>query len=259
MAARALDSEKDRKLTMMITPFMSCGARLPIYALFAGIFFKENKGLVIFSMYILGIIVAILVGVILKHTLFKGNVAPFVMELPQYRLPLLKSISLHVWQKVKGFIIKAGTIIFAMSVIVWICQNFSPSFQMVTNSSESILGQFGSMISPMFTPIGFGTWQATVALLTGLVAKESVVSTMTILYASGQQATLGVALAGVFTPLSAYAFMAFTLLYMPCISAFVTIRKEMGSLKWAIGTALMQTTVAYVVSLLIFQIGSLFV
>lgn len=259
MAARTLENEKDRKLTMMLTPFMSCGARLPIYALFTEIFFEENKGLVVFSMYLLGIIVAIITGVVLKHTLFKGNVAPFVMELPQYRLPLLKSITLHVWEKCKGFIIKAGTVIFAMSVVVWICQNFTPSFQMTTDSSLSILGKFGSFIAPIFSPLGFGTWQASVSLLTGLIAKESVVSTMTILYAGGEQATLGAMLTSVFTPLSAYAFMAFTLLYMPCISAFVTVKKEMGSLRWALGSAIMQTGIAYIVGLLIFNIGGLFV
>lgn len=258
MAARTLENEKDRKLTMMLTPFMSCGAKLPIYALFAGVFFQKNQGLVVFSMYILGIVVAIVCGLILKRTLFRGNVAPFVMELPQYRLPLLKSITLHVWEKCKGFIIKAGTIIFAMSVFIWLCQNFSFSFQMVSNSSNSILGKFGSLIAPLLIPLGFGTWQAAVALLTGLVAKESVVSTLSILYAGGQSALLGGALSGVFTPESAYAFMTFTLLYMPCISAFVTIKKEMGSLKWAVGTATMQTGVAYVVSMLVYQVARIF-
>ncbi|WMJ23820.1 ferrous iron transport protein B [Paludicola sp. MB14-C6] len=259
MAARALDNEKDRKLTMMLTPFMSCGARLPIYALFAELFFEKNQGLIVFTMYILGIVVAIITGVVLKNTLFKGNVAPFVMELPQYRLPLLKSILLHVWEKVKGFIIKAGTIIFAMSILVWVFQNFNTSFQMVTDADQSMLGQFGAWIAPIFIPLGFGTWQASVALLTGLIAKESVVSTITVLFAGGSQAALSSALAGAFTPLSAFAFMAFSLLYMPCISAFVTIRKEMGSMKWALGTAVMQTGIAYFVGLLIYQIGSLFI
>ena len=257
MAARSLENEKDRKLTIMLTPFMSCGARLPIYALFAEIFFETNKGLVVFSMYILGIIVAILTGLVLKHTIFKGNVAPFVMELPQYRLPLLKSISLHVWEKCKGFVVKAGTIIFAMSVILWVCQNFNFSFQMVENSSDSILGVLGSVIAPIFTPLGFGTWEATVSLISGLIAKESVVSSMTILYAGGQQALVGSALSAVFNPVTAYAFMAFTLLYPPCISAFVTIKKELGSTKWALLTALLQIGIAYFVALVIAQVGGL--
>lgn len=258
MAARTLENEKDRKMTMMLTPFMSCGARLPIYAMFAGIFFVQNQGLIVFSMYILGIIVAILTGIVLKKTLFKGNVAPFVMELPPYRLPLLKSISLHVWEKCKGFIIKAGTIIFAMSILVWLLQNFSLSFKMVENSGNSILGSFGNLIAPAFVPLGFGTWQAVVALLTGLIAKESVVSTITILYAAGNAAALPAILATSFSPVSALSFMTFTLLYMPCISAFVTIRKEMNSAKWAYGTAVMQLGIAYFVSLLVYQIGNIF-
>lgn len=255
MAARTLENEKDRKLTMMLTPFMSCGARLPIYALFAGVFFTQNQGLVVFSMYILGIVVAIITGLVLKKTLFRGNVAPFVMELPPYRLPLLKSITLHVWEKCKGFIIKAGTIIFSMSILVWIFQNFSLDFKMVSDSGESMLGKFGSLIAPVFIPLGFGTWQAAVALLTGLIAKESVVSTLTILYAAGQGALMTTALATAFTPASALAFMSFTLLYMPCISAFVTIKKEMNSMKWAVGTALLETGVAYFVALLVYQIA----
>lgn len=259
MAARTLENENDRKLTMMLTPFMSCGARLPIYALFAGVFFVEKQGLIVFSMYILGIIVAIVTGVILKKTLFRGNVAPFVMELPPYRLPLLKSIAMHVWEKCRGFIIKAGTVIFSMSILVWVFQNFTPSFKMATESGSSMLGQFGSFIAPIFTPLGFGTWQAAVAILTGLIAKESVVSTLTVLYASGNAAMMTAALSATFTPLSALAFMTFTLLYMPCISAFVTLRKEMNSIKWAVGTALLQTGIAYFVSFLVYRIGSLIV
>ncbi len=162
---------------------------------------------------------------------------------------------LRTWEKSKGFIIKAGTIIFAMSVVVWFFQNFDASFQMVSNSGDSMLGQLGKWMAGLFAPLGFGTWQASVSILTGLVAKESVVSTMNVLYSDG--GSVSAALSQVFTPLSAYAFMAFTLLYMPCISAFVTIRREMNSMKWALATALYQTGVAYVVSLAIFQVGSL--
>ncbi|MBC8546015.1 ferrous iron transport protein B [Clostridiaceae bacterium NSJ-31] len=258
MAARTMENDKDRKLTIMLTPFMSCGARLPIYALFAGIFFEEHQGLVVFSMYVLGIVVAIIVGLILKHTLFRGEAAPFVMELPTYRLPTLKSTMLHMWDKCKGFLIKAGTIIFSMSILVWILQNFSFSLQMVDDSSASMFGQIGAFIAPIFVPLGFGTWQASVSLLSGVVAKEAVVTTMSVLYGAGG-AALQTALAGAFTPLSAYSFMVFSLLYMPCISAFVSIRREMNSLKWALATAAMETGVAYVVALLVYQIGSLFV
>lgn len=258
MAARTMENDKDRKLTIMLTPFMSCGARLPIYALFAGIFFEEHQGLVVFSMYLLGIVVAIVVGLILKHTLFKGNAAPFVMELPTYRMPTLKSTMLHMWDKCKGFLVKAGTVIFSMSILVWIMQNFSFSLNMVEDSSVSMFGQIGAFIAPVFIPLGFGTWQAAVALLSGIVAKEAVVTTMSVLYGAGGLALQAV-LATQFTPLSAYAFMVFSLLYMPCIAAFVSIRREMNSLKWALATVLMETGVAYVVALLVYQIGSLFV
>lgn len=255
MAARSLENEKDRNLTIMLTPFMSCGARMPIYALFAGVFFEENQQLVVFSMYILGMVVAVLSGIVLSKTVFRGVFSPFVLELPQYHMPSFRAIILRTWEKSKGFIIKAGTVIFAMSVVVWFFQNFNTSFQMVSNSGDSMLGQLGKWMSGMFAPLGFGTWQATVSILTGLVAKESVVSTMNVLYAGS--GSISTALTQVFTPLSAYAFMTFTLLYMPCISAFVTIRREMNSLKWALATALYQTGVAYLLSLAIFQIGSL--
>ncbi|MEG0115925.1 MAG: ferrous iron transport protein B, partial [Hydrogenoanaerobacterium sp.] len=197
MAARTMENEKDRRLTIMLTPFMSCGARLPIYALFAGIFFKEHQGLVVFSMYLLGIVVAVVAGLVLKHTLFKGEAAPFVMELPTYRMPTLKSTGLHMWDKCKGFLIKAGTVIFSMSILVWLLQNFNFSLQMVSDSSESIFGHIGAFIAPIFIPLGFGTWQASVSLLAGVVAKEAVVSTMGVLYTSTN------VIAASFTPLSA--------------------------------------------------------
>lgn len=257
MAARSLENEKDRKLTIMLTPFMSCGAKLTIYALFAGTFFPENQGVVVFSMYILGMVVAMLSGILLSKTLFRGISSDFVLELPQYHIPSARAIAIRTWDKGKGFLIKAGTVIFSMSVVIWFLQNFSFSFQLVDSSAESMLGQIGQLIAPVFAPLGFGTWEASVSLLTGLVAKESVVSTMNVLYATGTG--LSSALSQVFTPLTAYAFMAFTLLYMPCVSAFATIRREMNSLRWAVGAALYQTGVAYLVSLLIFQLGSLFV
>lgn len=257
MAARSLENEKDRKLTIMLTPFMSCGAKLTIYALFAGTFFPENQGIVVFSMYILGMVVAMLSGILLSKTLFRGISSDFVLELPQYHIPSVKAIAMRTWDRGKGFLIKAGTVIFSMSVVIWFLQNFSFTFQLVDSSADSMLGQIGKVIAPIFEPLGFGTWEAAVSLLTGLVAKESVVSTMNVLYATGTG--LSAALNQVFTPLTAYAFMAFTLLYMPCISAFATIRREMNSVRWAVGAALYQTGVAYLVSLLIFQIGSLFV
>lgn len=258
MAARSLENEKDRRMTIILTPFMSCGARLSIYALFAGVFFEKHQGLVVFFMYVLGIVVAILTGIVLKKTLFKGNIAPFVMELPPYRLPTLKSITLHVWEKCRGFLVKAGTLIFAMSIVVWLLQNFGLSFNIVTDSKESLLGHFGTFIAPVFVPLGFGVWQAAVALLTGLIAKESVVSTLTVLFAS-TGTTLAASLSGVFTPASALSFMTFTLLYIPCISAFVTVCKEMNSAKWSLISATIQLGVAYTVSLIVYNVARLFI
>jgi len=242
MATRTQENVQERKLTILLVPFMSCSAKLPIYALFAGTFFKSNKGLVVFSMYLIGFIVAILTGLILKKTVFKSTMSPFVMELPTYRMPMPGSVLKNMWEKSKSFIIKAGTIIFAMSVIIWVLQTFTPSFTLATNSSESFFGIIGVLIAPLLIPLGFGTWQAGVSILSGLVAKEAVVSSMLVLYAAGNQTELSTILSGVFTPLSAYCFMLFCLLYVPCISAFVTIKREMGSLKWALASAAMQIT-----------------
>ncbi len=257
MATRTLENEKDRRLTIILTPFMSCGARLPIYALFAGAFFPQNQGLVVFSMYVLGIIVAIASGIILKKTLFRGNQAPFVMELPAYRLPSISTILLHVWEKTKGFLVKAGTIIFAMSVVIWFLQNFSFNLSFISDSESSILASLGKLLAPIFAPLGFGNWQSAVALITGLVAKESVVSTLTVLY-SGLGLPVGEALKTVFTPACAYGFMVFTLLYTPCISAFATIKREMNSAKWTTFTLVFQIAVAYLFAFIAYRIGLLF-
>lgn len=250
MATRTLESERDRRLTIIITPFMSCGARMPIYAFMAGIFFTSSKGLVTFSMYILGIIIAVASALLLSRTVLRGDDAPFIIELPPYRLPDTKSLFLHVWDKVKDFIVKAGTIIFAMTIVVWFFQSFSFSLQRVTDSATSIFGQIGSFLVPLLRPLGFGSWQAAVALLTGLVAKESVVATLEILFPQGN-------LQSVFTPLSAYAFMTFTLLYMPCMAAFGAIRRELNSWRWTTLAVVYQTGVAWLVSFLVYQIGHL--
>lgn len=262
MASRTLENEKDRKLTIILTPFMSCGARLPVYALFAAAFFAENQSAVIFSIYVLGIVVAILSGILLKKTVFKGEPAPFVMELPPYRIPTLKGLAIHMWDRGKGFIKKAGTIIFTASVIIWFCQSFNFGLQMVENPSDSIFAFVGRLIAPVFAPLGFGDWKTSMTLLTGLVAKEVVVSTMGILHGIGEvgedTTVLIAALQGVFTPLKAYSFMAFTLLYMPCIAAFGAIKREMNSWKWTWFAVGFQTLMAWMVAFLIFQVGSLF-
>lgn len=258
MAARTMENDADRRMTIMLTPFMSCGAKLPVYALVAGALFKQHQGLVIISLYVLGILVGVLAGFILKKTVFRGVSSGFVLELPTYRMPSFKGTVLNMWQKAKDFITKAGTIIFLMSVVIWLMQNFTLTLDVAQSSAESILGVIGTAIAPIFSPLGFGHWQESVALLTGLVAKEAVVSTMSVLYgAAGDSAVLAGLLGTVFTPLSGYSFLVFTLLYMPCMSAFATIKREMGGWRWAFGAAAFQTTLAYLVALLIYQVGSL--
>jgi len=258
MAARTLENEKDRKLTIILTPFMSCGARLPVYALFSAAFFFRNQTVVIFSIYLLGIVVAILSGILLKNTVFKGEVAPFVMELPPYRVPTIKGLAIHMWDRIKGFLKKAGTIIFTASVLIWFCQSFSFSFSMVEDPADSIFGTIGKVIAPIFSPLGFGDWKSSMALLTGLVAKEVVVSTIGILNGVGEEAaSISAALQSYFTPLKAYSFMVFTLLYMPCIAAFAAIKRELNSWKLALFSAGYQMAVAWFVAFLVYQGGRL--
>jgi ferrous iron transport protein B len=250
MAARSLENQRDRRLTIMITPFMSCGARMPIYAFFAAIFFPTHKGLVTFSMYVLGVIVAILSAVVLSKTVLRGSEAPFIIELPPYRLPDTKSLFLHIWDKVQDFIIRAGTLIFAMSVVIWIFRTFTLTFSVATDSSQSIFGLLGSLIAPLLSPLGFGNWQSSVALLTGLIAKEAVVASLGILFTPEQ-------IALTFTPLAAYAFMTFTLLYTPCVAALGALAREMQSWRWTLAAILYQIGVAYLISLLVYQGGRL--
>ena len=264
MGARTMENEKDRRMTIMLVPFMSCSARLPVYALLTAAFFPRYGGVVVFSLYILGLIFAIVSGIILKKLVFKGEPAAFVLELPPYRLPTARNMALHVWEKVRGFLVKAGTLILAMSVLLWFLQTFGVeggAFGMVADESHSLLGWIGSAIAPLLRPLGFGTWQAAVALLTGLVAKEMVVSSMSMFYgfsvtASG--AAIAAALGGTFqSPAAAYAFLVFVLLYVPCVAAVSTIRKEMGSAKWTLASVGWQVGAAYIGSLLAYQIGSL--
>lgn len=258
MATRTQENISERRATIMLIPFMSCGAKLPIYALFAGTFFSEHQGLVVFSMYAIGFVLAMLAGIILKKTVFKQNSAPFIMELPSYRLPLLSSVLKNTWDKCRGFIVKAGTLIFAMTVVIWVLQSFTPSLRYTTSGEESIFGHIGAVLAHLLAPLGFGDWRSGVSILSGLVAKEAVVSTMTVLYGSADEAFLSAAISDVYSPLSAFCFMLFCLLYMPCISAFVTIKKEMGSIKWAAASASLQLAAAYTVTLAVYQIGSLF-
>ena len=253
MAARTIEDERDRALTIILTPFIPCGAKLPIFALFVGVFFGPLASV---SMYLLGIVVVIIAGVILKHTkYFGGERSSFVLELPEYHLPSIKGTLSSVWDRSKAFIIKAGTIIFIASVIIWILQSFSWNMHMVANHEESILASIGKFIAPIFAPLGFGNWEATVAILTSFAAKENVVSTFEILSTG---VSLNTYVSTLFTPLSGYAFMAFILLAPPCFASLSTMKKELPSVKLTLFAIGFQFTVAYIIALLIFQGGKLY-
>ncbi|MGH4052564.1 MAG: ferrous iron transport protein B [Clostridium sp.] len=252
MSARTLESDKDRKLTALLVPLMSCNARLPVYALFASVFFPGNETVMVFSLYLMGIGLAFGIGLLFKNTLFKKNEEPFIIELPEYKLPQPIVLLKHTWDKGKGFLKKAGTIIFSISVIVWFLSNFNTSGMVDINIS--FLASIGRFINPIFIPLGFATWQNSVALLTGLMAKEVVVGTMGVIYSGNLQH----ALSNYFSPLSAYSFLVFVLLYTPCVSVIATMKKEYGN-KMAIFSVSYQLILAWVVSFIIFNVGSLFI
>lgn len=261
MGARTMDNEKDKRMTILLLPFMSCSAKLPVYGLIAGAFFAKNRGLVIFSLYGLGILLGILSGLLFKKKLFQGQDAPFVIELPPYRVPTARNTFTHVWERVSHFLQKAGTIIFAMSVILWFLQNYSFQLTLVADASKSILGALGGLLAPLFKPQGFGTWQAAVALLTGLVAKEAVVSSLAMFYGfslSAQDTAIAAALSHTFTPRAAYAFLVFVLLYTPCVAAVSTMRRELNSRGWTAFAVAWQIAVAYVASFLAYSLLGLF-
>lgn len=295
-ATRTLENQKDKILTALLIPLMSCGARLPVYVLFAAVFFPDNAGSVIWTLYILGMLLAVMMGFIFKKTLFKGEAPMFIMELPPYRMPTFTSLMLHTWEKGKHFLIKAGTYIFAVSVLVWFMLNLPWG---VEHKRDSYLGKAGAAIAPVFQPVGFGTWEAASSLITGVIAKEIVVGTMgeiytpkqeeekketpslgedlreiivsfggaiktavsTLLYlpqpdeSEDEQTGLKAALKGQFTPLSSFAFMAFVLLYMPCVVVGAAMRAELGTWKWASLAFVYSTVLAWVVALIIYQSG----
>ncbi len=261
MGARTMENEKDRRMTIMLIPFMSCSAKLPVYGLIAAAFYGAWAGLVVFSLYVMGMIMAIVSGLIFKRTIFAGETAPFVMELPPYRLPTLNNTLIHVWGRVKGFLIRAGTLIFIMSIVLWFLQNFNSRLIMVTDSADGILAQIGTSIAPIFRPMGFGMWQAVVALLTGLIAKEAVVASLSMFYGfslTSGSVIVAAAMTG-FTPLAAFSYLVFILLYVPCVAAVSTIYREMNSLKWTAASIVWQLAAAYLVSMLVYQIVRLFV
>ena len=257
MATRTMENEGDRMLAMMLVPFMSCTARLPIYAIFIAAFFAENQGTVLLAIYFLGIVVALIVAAILKRTMFKGLSTPFVMELPTYKVPSVKGVLLHTWEKVKGFLRKAGTIILACSIVLWALSIFPLGVEY--GSAESVLGMIGSVIAPIFAPLGFGTWQAAVAIIAGLAAKEVVVATFGTLAGMEEDDEDGITqlVHDTFTPLSAFSFMAFTLLYTPCFAAIGAIKQETNSYKWAGIMCAITLVTAYIVSFLIYNVGLL--
>ena len=254
MSTRTLSSERDRKMTILLTPFMSCSAKLPIYSLIISVFFpRQYQALVMVGLYIFGIICAIIYALILKSTKFKGEPVPFVMELPNYRLPSAKSVVHLIWEKAKGFIEKAFTIIFVASIIIWFLQTFDARFNVAESPEQSLLAMIGSLVAPIFAPLGFGDWRVSTALITGFTAKESVVSTLTVLM--GGNAEL---VSTLFTPFTAAVFLVFTLLYTPCVAAIATVKREMGSTKAAVATVIIQCAIAWCVAFLIHAVGLAF-
>lgn len=256
MAARTIETPRERLLTILLTPLMSCSARLPVYALFVGAFFLQHKALIVLSLYVLGIVVALVLAKLFSKTLLKGETSLFVIELPPYRVPQLKSLAKSTWEKGKGFIKKAGTFIFAGSVIIWLLGFVGPG-GVNAALNESYLAMIGGIFAPLLEPLGFGNWQAGAALLTGFLAKEAVISTMNIIYFVPNEASLQGLLSGVYSPLAAYSFMVFILLYIPCLATVATIKKETASYKWTLFAIGYSLVIAYVLSFLIYQGGKL--
>ena len=256
MATRTLSSNRDRKMTILLTPFMSCSAKIPIYTLFAAAFFPGHELLVMLALYFGGILVGILVALVLKNTAFKGNPVPFVMELPNYRFPSAKSVVLLMWEKAKDFLTRAFTVIFMATVIIWFMQTFDTRLNVVENSASSILAALGRLVSPIFAPLGFGDWRMVTALVSGFTAKEAVVSTFgVILGVSTEQ--LGIALHSLFTTASAASFLAFCLLYTPCVAAVSTIRTELKSGWKTVGIVFAQCLVAWLAAFVVYHVGLL--
>lgn len=256
MATRTVSSDRDRKMTILLTPYMSCSAKIPIYAVFATAFFPNHKALVMISMYVVGIVLSVLLALILKNTAFKGNPVPFVMELPNYRLPSPKSVVLLLWDKAKDFLQRAFGIIFIATIIIWFLRSFDTRLNVVENSADSLLALIGRFIAPVFAPLGFGDWRAATSLISGFTAKEAVISTMAVLLETNLS-NLGGALSEIFTPLTAVSFLVFTLLYTPCVAAVASIRRELGSKLQTLGVVLLQCTVAWICALVVYQVGGL--
>lgn len=248
MASRTLPSKRDRKMTILLTPFMSCSAKLPIYAFFTAAFFPKNGAIFMIGLYFIGILVGILVALLMRETLFKGEAVPFVMELPNYRLPSIKNVAQLLWEKAKDFLQRAFTIIFIATIVIWFLQTFDTKLNLVTNSQDSILAMIASWIAPIFAPLGFGDWRISTALITGFMAKESVVSTISILFKSTAN------LVSALSPLAVLSLLIFCLLYTPCVAAIASIKRELGG-KWAVLVAFGQCLIAWIVAFLVYTIG----
>ena len=250
MATRTVSSDRDRKMTILLTPYMSCSAKIPIYGFFTAAFFTEHKALVMISLYVLGMAVGVLAALVMKNTAFKGKPVPFVMELPNYRLPSAKSVGLLLWEKAKDFLQRAFTVIFLATVVIWFLQSFDTRLNVVTDSADSLLALIGQWLAVLFKPLGFGDWRCATALISGFIAKESVVSTLEVLLG-------GAAITSLFTVRSAVSFLVFTLLYTPCVAAVATIRRELDSGLKTVGVVVMQCAVAWLAAYAAFLIGGL--
>ena len=258
MATRTLASERDRRMTILLTPFMSCSAKIPIYAVFTAAFFPKYAALVMIGLYLGGILVGILTAKVLGATAFRGNPVPFVMELPNYRFPSAKSVGQLCWDKAKDFLTRAFTIIFVATILVWFLQTFDTRLNLVGDSADSLLATVGTVLAPLFKPLGFGDWRVSTALITGFIAKESVISTLGILTGAGSEVTVE-ALGTLFSTVTALSFLVFTLLYTPCVAAISAVKRELGSGWKAAGVALSQCAVAWVVSFLVYHAALLLV
>ena len=250
MATRTVSSDRDRKMTILLTPYMSCSAKIPIYGFFTAAFFTDHKALVMISLYVLGIVVGILAALVMKGTAFRGKPVPFVMELPNYRMPSAKSVGLLLWEKAKDFLQRAFTVIFLATVVIWFLQSFDTRLNVVTDSADSLLALIGQWLAVLFRPLGFGDWRCATALISGFIAKESVVSTLQVLLGNA-------AITSLFTTRSAICFLVFTLLYTPCIAAVATIRRELGSRIKTVGVVLLQCVVAWLAAYIAYAVGGL--
>lgn len=258
MATRTLSSDRDRKMTILLTPYMSCSAKIPIYAVFCAAFFEKYSALVMIVLYVIGIVLGVIVALLLNRTAFRGKPIPFVMELPNYRLPSTKSVLLLMWDKAKDFLERAFTIIFIATIVIWFLQTFDTRFNVVESSENSLLALISQFVTPIFKPLGFGDWRIVTALVSGITAKEAVISTLSILLNIGTTDLSG-ALSSLFTPLTAFSFLIFTLLYTPCVAAIATIRRELNSTVQTIGVVTFQCLIAWITAFIFFRMGVLFI